>query len=179
MKIRKLALFATACAAMFVVAPVASASAAKLKGTCAVEGKAEFAPENLKFEAQKGLEYKFTGKATCVDEVKGELRGTVAVSGKFGSKVNACLEGESEGPGIGKLNLSKNGKEPWEVEAEFELTFKAAAGNVALTIKPKGEPGEATGLANFAGSTEELAAQCAKAGGVKKLQFAAAAAGEL
>jgi hypothetical protein len=95
---KKLILVASLCIAASVLAPVASASAEKFKGSCVIKGSAEFAP-NLKFEPQTGLEYKFKGSAECVVVVEGVpevLKGSVEVEGKFGSGVNACLQAKSD-----------------------------------------------------------------------------------
>jgi hypothetical protein len=166
---KKFMLVAGLCVAAFVVAPVASASAAPLTGGCAITGSASFS-KPLSSTAQAGIEYTFSGNATCVEAgTNNPQSGTATVHGKFGG---TCTEATSEGPGEGSL-----------LGHSFNtFTFKAAGGSVLFQIAG-GAPGGVTGDAGFYLSGApltggELAAQCATSG-VKSLGFVAAAAGTL
>ena len=131
-------LIIVACLALIavVVAPVASASAA-FTGTCTIHGTAEFfnelkEPTKLKpGPAKPILEYRFTsdqnGVGTkCIKAgTKKAKEATATVTGKFEGN---CETATSLAPGKGELTVKG------EATAKFELTFTAAAGNVALKI---------------------------------------------
>lgn len=169
---RKLMLVASLGIAAFVIAPVASASAAPLTGACVITGTATFANKNLTKEAQTGIEYSFSGNATCVEAgTNNPQSGTATVKGKFGGE---CAKAESEGNGEGSL-----------LGHTFNtFKFKAAAGSVLFEIGG-GLPSGITGHAGFylSGSPlspGEVAAQCASSPtGVHQLGFAAVAVGTL
>jgi hypothetical protein len=87
-----------------VAAPLASANAATLTGTCEVKGSAKFGPTNL----QKTLEfhtYEFEGSATCKDTANQTHIGTITV--KEGNGQLACLTAVSEKEGNGVLKEGK------------------------------------------------------------------------
>jgi hypothetical protein len=169
---KKLVLVASLGIAAFVIAPVASASAAPLTGTCVITGTATFTNKSLTKEAQTGIEYTFSGNATCVEAgTNNPQSGSATVHGKFGGE---CAKAESEGNGEGSL-LGHTFK---------TFRFKAAAGSVLFEIGG-GLPSGITGDAGFylSGSPltpGEIAAECAASStGVHKLGFAAVAAGTL
>jgi hypothetical protein len=169
---KKLMLAASICTLAFVIAPIGSASAAPLTGTCVITGSAKFPGKALTKEAQAGIEYVFSGSATCVEAgTNNPQSGAATVKGKFSGE---CAKAESEGTGEGSL-----------LGHTFNsFTFKAAAGSVLFQIGG-GLPGGTSGWAGFYTSGSpltpgEVAAQCAaSATGVRELGFAAVAAGTL
>jgi hypothetical protein len=175
---KRLFLVASLSMAAFVVAPLASASAAEntLTGSCTVEGAATFKPGLSKLLTK--TTYEFDGTAKCVT-VTGELTGKAHVTGE-GELQCAVSHGGltvlgSGGPGPGWLKLGTP-----EVEYPFELAFVAAGGNVALKVTNKEGTANATGDAEFL--TPEPAekpgvlAKCAT-GSLESLKFLAVTAG--
>jgi hypothetical protein len=168
----KLLLVAGLCIGAFVIAPVTSASAAPLTGSCAITGSATFTNKNLTSTPQTEIEYTFSGTATCIEAgTNNPQSGAATVHGKFGGE---CAKAESEGSGEGSL-----------LGHTFNtFKFKAAAGSVLFEIGG-GLPGGITGDAGFylSGSPlspGEVAAQCAASpSGVHELGFAAVAVGTL
>ena len=162
---KKLILIACLAVLAVAVVPVASASAAELKGECTIEGIANFghalSPKALQNQ------YKFTSSsvkctglngttpetATGAAEVSGEGQLSCAVS-------NGALQTPA-GPvtGSGKISLS-NGV---AVEG-FEFKFSAAGAAVHFTITGgSGGGATATGVAQFATKGgSEAAERCAK-----------------
>jgi hypothetical protein len=177
---KRLMVVALACIAAAVLVPLSSASAAeKFAGKCVIHGTAKF-KGHLTNELTPGIEYNFGSEAggalkvggkgaECESETGEKLTGEAKVKGEGEL---SCGIGKSEAAGKGTLTLGTK-------EFKFELSFTAAVGIVALTVKPEGEEGEAKGLATFVASQEELAAKCAIPGGVGKLEFDATAKGEI
>jgi hypothetical protein len=180
---KRLILFASLCVVGFVLAPMASANAAVLVGTCKIHGSAEFKPGLLE-NGPKKIHYEFTSKAGGKLKIGGEGAGCVNQEGKTllgkatvhseGELACGAAVGELTGEGVGKGELSVEGG-PYK----FELRIVAAGGTVALAVTP--EPlgsGVATGFANFLVSEAEPAAECVKKG-VKKLEFDASVTGAI
>jgi hypothetical protein len=167
---KRLLLIASLCVVGIVAAPLASANAATLTGTCEVKGSAKFGPTNL----QKTLEfhtYEFEGSATCKDTANQTHIGTITV--KEGNGQLACLTAVSEKEGNGVLKETSPGTE----EYKFTLSFVATGGQVALVIKVEGKP-SATGDATFLKSKNQTPAECLT-GGVERLDFEAVAVGTI
>ena len=174
---KRMMLFAALCAMTFVAAPISSASAAKLTGSCAVSGKAAFFTKNAAgeivaatlSETPQTLEYEFTGTANCVEAgTEARREGSAAVTG--GEGTFSCLaKGTNVKDGAGTLFGTY----------KFDLDVEAAAGSVVLLIEESGtENVTATGLANFFASKEEEAKKCQE-GGVHELEFNAFTAGTI
>jgi hypothetical protein len=178
---RKLLLAACLCVLAFVIAPIASANAEGVKGTCTVSGtthfwglnaKGEEIPLNLTNEAMK-IDFLFEGKGKCVELPSGEVVDVdahVEGSGEF-----SCV-GKGEGTAKGSLTVLSGPKKG--TLYKFGLDLEAVGGNVVLKILNEAKEETAKGTANFYISTGELAAKCAM-GGVKELEFNAVAAGEI
>jgi hypothetical protein len=170
---KRLLLAASLCIAVFVVAPIASASAQTLTGTCAVSGTATF-EHPLQLAASESNHYEFAGQATCVGTNGVSLSGHAFVQGNF---EGSCLTGAGkEEHDNGVLTGIEGG--PYE----FSMGFTSVAGDVVLTIDG-GLPNGAIGDAEFLTSNPvlpegQLAAECA-AGDIRKLGFVAAAAGTI
>jgi hypothetical protein len=174
MKMKRLVLLAGLCVIAVIVLPATSAGAAEptLTGACKIVGEAEFA-EGLSKGLPAPNSYKFKGAAECHSGSE-TLNGTATVEGKGElacavAKGGVTLVGEGAGPGV----LSLEGK-----EYKFELSFVAAASNVALDINNPEGTAHATGNASFATSGAGVVQECAK-GEAKKLNFTAAAAGTI
>jgi hypothetical protein len=166
---KRLFLVVGLCIAASVVAPIASASAAKLKGSCAVSGLATFSGGNLEEKTQT-LGYTFSGKANCVD-AGGTHEGTAEV--KNGTFEGSCLgAGKSIAEGEGTLNVG-------EGVVPFKLEFTTNGGTVSLEIENAKEEEGAKGTANFFASKKQPASKCTEAGGVHELEFVASASGEI
>ena len=165
---KRLSLAVGLCIAGFLLAPVASASAEPLTGTCVITGSAKFNPNLTSVEAE--VEYKFEGIATCATTA-GPQSGTAVVHGKFKGE---CAKATSTTLGEGELVGHKF--------KDFEFT--AAAGLVAFKVEG-GLPGGSSGLAEFYTSGSpltpgQLASECASTpGGVSSLGFGATASGTL
>jgi hypothetical protein len=167
---KKLMLVASLCIAAFVVAPIASASAAEtLTGSCAVKGTATFSKAKLE-NTTNLVGYGFEGEATCVEAGTGLVqKGTVTIT-----------EGEGEFSCLGLGKETKEGKGVLEIAGkkfEFKLKIKAVGGSVALEVFVEGKL-SATGTANFYASLNEEASKCAVEG-VTKLEFNASASGTI
>jgi hypothetical protein len=180
---KRLMLFASLCVAAAVLAPVAAASAAQVKGSCKIDGKASFTTK-LPFLEPGANKYAFKGAFKCKVEGKEvESEGTAEVTGE-GKLACAVSHGGvavvgSGGPGPGTLKETSPGKE----EYKFNLAFVAAAGNVLLDVRNEKEETTATGDAEFLtpGEPLEKAAtlqKCVK-GEVEELAFVALAAGTI
>ena len=147
-----------------VVAPVASASAAKFQGHCEINGSANFTPALSPTPTTGG--YAFSGSASCTT-VSGEVKaGTAEVSG---SGTLSCEAAVSTG-GAGTLTLNAE-KYP------FTLTVVGLIPGTPFIVTQFADGSTAAGAATFLQSINEPASNCAK--GVSKLEFKAVAAGEV
>ena len=184
-KTKKLVLLASLCVVAAVLAPIASASAAtKFEGKCNIHGLAKFTEHNLTTKLEKNA-YKFGSTRSKVEEeAKEKGAGAVCEQKTSGTKFYgeaevhgkgelSCETAKSTEEGPGKLNLSKSGEAPWEIEANFKLTFTATAGVVTLHIHNAAKTETAEGTATFGASLEEPAAQCFVGAGIKKAEFVA------
>src|ERR1700747_1686267 len=98
---KKLLLVAGLSIGAFVIAPVVSARAAPLTGSCTITGSATFTNKNLTSTPQAEIEYTFSGNATCIEAgTNNPQTGAATVHGKFGGE---CAKAESEGLGEGSL----------------------------------------------------------------------------
>jgi hypothetical protein len=174
---KRLTLFAGVCILGFMLAPVSSASAAKLTGACAISGKAAFFTKNAKgekvaavlSETPQNLEYEFSGTAKCVEAgTEARKEGPATVTGGEGT-FSCIAKGTNLKDGAGTLFGTY----------KFDLDVEAAAGSVALLVEESGtENVTATGLANFFASKEEEAKKC-REGGVHELEFNAVSVGTI
>jgi hypothetical protein len=164
---KRLILVATLGVIGFVLAPVASASAAELTGECQVSGLATF-PSGLSGVPKTADPYGFTGNATCKDTSGATHTGTVSITGGTGTL--SCGASASEAEGQGTLNEESPGKEKYS----FTLSFAGTGPVVALVVKVGGKP-SATGAATFAKA--ENAKECPT--GVNSLAFESLTVGTL
>jgi hypothetical protein len=174
---KRIALFAVACVVALLLAPISSASAAKLTGACVIGGKAAFFTKNAKgekvnavlSETPQALEYEFNGAAKCVEAgTEAKKEGPASVTG--GEGIFSC---------IAKGTNLKDGSGSLFGTYKFDLDVEAGGGSVALLIEESAtENVTATGLANFFASKEEEAKKC-REGGVHELEFNAVSAGTI
>jgi hypothetical protein len=91
---KRMILFAAFCVIALMLAPITSASAAKLTGTCAISGKAAFFTKNATgekvaatlSETPQNLEYEFNGAAKCVEAgTEATKEGSATVTGGEGT----------------------------------------------------------------------------------------------
>jgi hypothetical protein len=151
----------------FVLAPVASASAAELSGECQVSGTALF-PSGISGVPKTADPYEFAGNTTCKDTSGVEHVGTVSITGGTGTL--SCGASVSEGEGNGTLTETSPGTEKYN----FTLSFAGTGPDVTLVIKVGGKP-SAAGTATFAKAKN--ATSCPT--GVSSLEFEALAAGTI
>jgi hypothetical protein len=174
---KRLILLASLCVAAIIVAPVASASAAGLKGHCTVKGTAKFPGLNLTRELMKGQSYEFTGTANCEELPGGEkVEATVTVSGKGELSCAASVSKVAEG--LGTLTLTSGPKKG--TAYMFNLGFTPLVpGVILLQVEAEGAGKvTATGYASFL--KDPKAEECfTNAAGVSELKFEALAAGEI
>jgi hypothetical protein len=174
---KRIVLLAALCVVGFVIAPITSASAAKLTGVCAVGGKAAFftkGPKGEKVPAKlsetpQTLEYEFNGTAKCVEAgTEARKEGAAAVTG--GEGIFSC---------VAKGTNLKDGSGTLFGTYKFDLDVEAGGGSVALLAEESAtENVTAAGLANFFASKEEEAKTC-REGGVHELEFNAVTAGSI
>jgi len=179
---KRVILVASLCVVGIVVAPIATASAT-FTGACSLEGTATFSESpvtkegKILSETKHRLGYTFTdnGKGTCVETGTENPKKVTKVSVTAGEFEGTCLgAGASVVDGSGTLEVVG-------VPAQaFDLSFKTAAGVVALEVEKPGLLDEitATGSANFFNSKHQTAKECTE-GGVEKLEFEATAAGSI
>jgi hypothetical protein len=149
--LKKILLVASLAVVAAVVAPVASASAAKFQGRCEINGSATFTPALSPTPGPDG--YAFSGTASCVT-VSGEVKnGTAEVSG---SGTLSCEAAVSTG-GAGTLTL---GTEKYP----FTLTVVGLIPGTPFIVTQFADGSTAAGAATFLQSTNEPASNCANAG---------------
>jgi hypothetical protein len=176
---RKLILVAALALVAVVVAPITSASADWFKGTCTVQGKAEFG-EGLEFNTLKTTWFKFkkgpvgaanfTAEADCKGnakkgagaeragpftvlkaEVKGELVEGKEVLPKGDLECGTKSKDKELATTEALIELQGNG-EIFKAESRFRFKSTGVPGEIEVKLTPKGEVGEgATGFANFTG----------------------------
>jgi hypothetical protein len=162
--LKKILLVASLAVVAAVVAPVASASAAKFQGRCEINGSATFTPALSPTPGPDG--YAFSGTASCVT-VSGEVKnGTAEVSG---SGTLSCEAAVSTG-GAGTLTL---GTEKYP----FTLTVVGLIPGTPFLVAQFADGSTAAGVATFLQSTKEPASNCAT--GVSKLEFKSVTVGEV
>jgi hypothetical protein len=172
---KRLTLVASVCLAGFVLAPIASASAAeKFEGSCTIHGKAKFTKggeaHKLK-ETPAKLQYSFKSEGGTTCTALGTTEKKAATAEVKGEGELSCGASVSEGPGPGTLTIGAN-------KYGFNLKFVSGApGTIVLAVEAE-EGGFATGSANFLKSENESAVKCAKEG-VFELEFDAEAAGTI
>jgi hypothetical protein len=164
--VKKLMLVASLVVVAAVVAPVASASAAKFAGHCEISGTATFAPAALT-PTPTTDGYKFSGTASCETVGKEVKTGTAEVEGSGTLSCEAALS--TAGKGV----LTLNGE-----AYPFTLTVVGVLPGTPFIVTQFSDGSVAAGAATFLQSTEEPASNCATTG-VKKLQFKAQTAGEV
>jgi hypothetical protein len=161
---RKLMLFACLCIAGFVVAPVASASAAE--GSCEIKGEAEFSPE-IELKPKAGVKYKFKSTGGVCTTVPATVFTSATVEGT--GNVGCAASTEEPPTGTGTLSYTQGGV---AVTKTFKFFFVAAGAVVVFHTE-----GEVTS-AGFATFGKEGLEKCEK-GKVKSLPFTAFATGKV
>jgi hypothetical protein len=176
---KRLFLVAGLCVAAALVVPIASASANSLTGVCEINGEAIFTPALTPVPTETTYSFKSTS-AKCIRAgmTAPETASVPKLEGKglLSCEAGAGGLGGSTGTGLpGKGELVVGTEPPFK----FELSFVAAAGDVALVVKPEGEPlaGAATGDAEFLTNGAGVLAQCVT--GIPTLTFTSVTAGTI
>jgi hypothetical protein len=179
MNMKKLILLASLCIAGFVVAPVASASAATFVGSCAIKGTAVFGAALPKTEPLLTTTYTFDSEAgtTCSGVI---IEGTSEVTVNE-ANAKAHVEGKGELSCLrSKSTTSGNGSVTIKGKTAVFTGFEFVGVGVNVTFTINGGESLAGGTASFAADTKGVK-QCAEPGvlGPTHLEFAAAAKGKL
>jgi hypothetical protein len=189
-QMKRLFLLAPLCVAAFLIAPLASANAESLVGTCVIKGTAKFS-KKLPFNLPEHIEYHFLSAAEGGVECEGvnetgekakatgdaEVLGLGKIACVVGDGVG--ITGEAHGKAKILILFEVLGKK-FHVTAEGEFTFIATVG---VPFTALGENLKAAGLANFAtpGTQEqkEKTIEECKKGELEELKFDAVATGKI
>jgi hypothetical protein len=161
---KRMMLFASLCVIGFVLAPIASASAAE-KGSCKIEGNATFGGPLSKTKAPNTFTFKSTA-GECIGEVSGKVGAEATVTEGKGELGCATAEGTAKGT----LTILAG---PEKGPHTFSLKITGALGLVLLELTGGIE---AQGLATFLTS---LSSKECVLGEPTTLPFTAVAAGTI